>query len=470
MKQLFPILLLLFPVLSTAQGWERTYGVPGLRGAAEYSIQTADGGYVITGDHNCLGSSTNDCFPFLLKLDADGLEEWSLPFLDGNNGRGTAILETENQDLLFCGQTWTNAVLDRTSFIMKLDASGNEIWTTVLSDTMITDIERIFLLENGAYVLVGDMRVAGTNDSKGLLLRINEQGELTWRKEINSVLPIDNLNDAVLTSDNHIVVTGNLFKFDPIGSDFPFYIGKFNLAGEEIWHDTIGGDWNGGESLYENFNGEIIVANNYSPNQSSKINITKYDASGGKVWNQLLSGASGALSFPSVCPSDDNQIITASTVFGLPYLFQLDDNNGTILWEAAVDPMIDTIPEFKMSRFILNAADEGYLIVGSLAGDRPYMIKINGDGTTTSVRETAAKISTKVYPNPASTYMSIAIPSEFIGSEFIVYDYLGRTRYSGQLNSERAALNLKEFNAGFYTWALRKDFRLIDGGTLMIVK
>lgn len=82
---------------------------------------TADGGFAVTG-FNASGSDTKN---FILKIDADGNQQW-LKLLDSNGTEaGQAIHETQNGDLLVTG--W-DAFSGRYVYLSRLDALGNLIW------------------------------------------------------------------------------------------------------------------------------------------------------------------------------------------------------------------------------------------------------------------------------------------------------------------------------------------------------
>jgi len=59
-------------------------------------------------------------------------------------------------------------------------------------------------------------------------------------------------------------------------------------------------------------------------------------------------------------------------------------------------------------------------------------------------------LRTHVFPNPNSGTMSLAFDKKLIGSSFAILDEVGRTVYTGQLNSEQQKLDLPTLASGMY--------------------
>ncbi|MBT7996198.1 MAG: T9SS type A sorting domain-containing protein, partial [Bacteroidetes bacterium] len=55
-----------------------------------------------------------------------------------------------------------------------------------------------------------------------------------------------------------------------------------------------------------------------------------------------------------------------------------------------------------------------------------------------------------IYPNPASTILSIQIPLEFIGTKYIITDISGKLMLQGKLIYYTNQIEIKELADGFY--------------------
>jgi PKD repeat protein len=56
----------------------------------------------------------------------------------------------------------------------------------------------------------------------------------------------------------------------------------------------------------------------------------------------------------------------------------------------------------------------------------------------------------KSYPNPTSNELNLIVNSKFIGSQFVIYDKLGKSVLTGRLDSENTLISLQELAKGFY--------------------
>jgi hypothetical protein len=87
---------------------------------------------------------------------------------------------------------------------------------------------------------------------------------------------------------------------------------------------------------------------------------------------------------------------------------------------------------------------------------------------STPVSEAGEKV--KLYPNPATTYITIEIQKNYQkGMSIQVYHFLGRKMYESQNVGERTTLNLGDFSRGVYIYHVRdQNGRVIDTGKFQV--
>lgn len=109
--------------------WFKTFG--GSRQDRAYSIQeTADGGYVFTGEANSFGAGMADVY--LVKTDAAGNEIWSRTFGGAEIDGGDFVQQTRDGGYIVTGSRFSLCADDRCVYLLKADGDGNEVWSRSL--------------------------------------------------------------------------------------------------------------------------------------------------------------------------------------------------------------------------------------------------------------------------------------------------------------------------------------------------
>ena len=78
----------------------------------------------------------------------------------------------------------------------------------------------------------------------------------------------------------------------------------------------------------------------------------------------------------------------------------------------------------------------------------------------------------KLYPNPATTYITFDIQKNFQkGMSIQVFHFLGRKMYETQNIGEKTTLNLGEYSRGVYIYHVRdQNGKLVDSGKFQVSK
>jgi hypothetical protein len=107
--------------------WAQTYSYGGVTDRhAVYAItKTKDGGYVLagTGDWQVSGGTV----PWIIKIDSQGHEKWSLPYGQIPHNEFGAVLQTEDEGYLLA--------LTNSAMLLRTDSSGSEKWNMIYADT-----------------------------------------------------------------------------------------------------------------------------------------------------------------------------------------------------------------------------------------------------------------------------------------------------------------------------------------------
>jgi len=106
--------------------WTRTIG-GGLEDAGKSIIQSNDGGFVVGGSTNSFGAGLKDFY--ILKLDSTGFLQWQRTIGGSNTDECSSVVHTNDGNYAFCGETYSFTAGDFDCYVVKLDSIGNLMWT-----------------------------------------------------------------------------------------------------------------------------------------------------------------------------------------------------------------------------------------------------------------------------------------------------------------------------------------------------
>lgn len=102
--------------------WAKTIGGAGYD-AANYIVQTADGGYAMAGTTASFGAGNGDVY--VVKLDASGNLTWSRTIGGTANDQGNSIEQTADKGYAISGTTYSFGKGKGDIYFVKLDSNGN---------------------------------------------------------------------------------------------------------------------------------------------------------------------------------------------------------------------------------------------------------------------------------------------------------------------------------------------------------
>ncbi|MCP4133232.1 MAG: hypothetical protein GY754_19850 [bacterium] len=237
----------------TADGteeWSKTYG--GTGGDYLYSIrQTPDGGYIGTGIFS--GSAGYDCW--IVKLDAAGNEEWSKTYGGSGIDGGRSIEPTIDGGYIASGYVTVEATGTQKIWVLKLDASGNDVWSKLLGgegSDFGMEAQQVF---DGGYIVGGMTLGTDMTGSDGIIIKLDHQGNEVWSKQYGGE-ERDQINSIKPTVDGGYVAAGG---YGEVNTDV--WVFKLDYAGNMVWEQKYDrGPSDLAYSIDLTFDGGYIVA------------------------------------------------------------------------------------------------------------------------------------------------------------------------------------------------------------------
>jgi hypothetical protein len=238
--------------------------------------QTPDGGYLILGSSSSFGKGDNDIY--LVKVDAEGNEQWSRNYGGDKSDIGSALLLTNDGNYLILG-TSTNDEDFTDIMLLKVDQTGNQLWKREIGDKGFNEsgINIREDLDGNGYIIVGmtsrldngkypsNSHIPETDVSDIFIIRTDLNGQVVLPMTQgfngpdigNEVLPIKNS----IGVDEYVFIGTTTKYSDNIaenGSDILFFKNNKSLGGNvEL---ALGGTKNEtGRALCETMDGGFAL-------------------------------------------------------------------------------------------------------------------------------------------------------------------------------------------------------------------
>lgn len=187
--------------------WSRSYG--GAKSDRCFAVApAADGGYMLAGQTYSEGAGDRDAY--VLKTAADGELEWSRTFGGEASDVGHSITRTRDGDFVVTGYTTSFATGGDDPYLIRIDAHGETRWTRVLPLEGVAHTLTGDEAADGGFYLVGLFENPFAGVTAALLVRTDDEGHLSWRRDILPTRIGETFGYSVrATADGGCVFTGH---------------------------------------------------------------------------------------------------------------------------------------------------------------------------------------------------------------------------------------------------------------------
>ncbi len=329
--------------------WSKTYG--GSKDDRGQSvIQTADGGFAITGyamsDDG--DASNNEGFHdnWILKLDAQGGIEWEQSFGFSGHDHSYDLVQSDDGGLFFTGflditSARADGYVDKSYSLTrhgvgefwgtKLNAQGQLQWRKYFGGTNNDRAHAVVTGHDGGFVMAGfsesdDFDVSSPRGSYDFwAVKIDADGSLLWEHSYGGS-GIDIAQDIAKTSDGGYVIAGSTISTDGDismshgGSDV--WVITIDNNGALLWEKTYGGSgFDAAEGIEPTVDGGYIISgNSKSMDQDLSFNagendmwLLKIDALGTPVWQRSFGGADLDFGFDALETKEGHLLLVGET-------------------------------------------------------------------------------------------------------------------------------------------------------------
>jgi len=371
-------------------------------------IQSSDGGYVVAGYTKSFGAGDWDFY--VVKLDSSGNVLWTKT-IGGSKGDGAnSIVQSSDGGYVIAGWTESFGAGYEDIYVVKLDSSGNVVWTKTIGGSLTDVANSIIQSSDGGYVVAGGTLSFGAGGSDMYIVKLDSSGNVVWTKTIGGSKD-DVASSIIRSSDGGYVVVGytQSFREDDsdisddwddiyieddrdlfdggISEDRDIYVVKLDSSGNIVWTKTIGGSKDDvAYSIIQSSDRGYVVAGWTESFGAGWYDfyVVKLDSSGNVIWTKTIGGSFLDGGGSIIRSSDGGYVIAGGTAsFGAGfadfYVVKLD-SSGKVIWTKTIGGR-----SLDAANSIIQSSDGGYVVAGSTlsfgAGEFDfYVVKMDDNG------------------------------------------------------------------------------------------
>lgn len=225
--------------------WKRTYAGPGpaYGRAVGISVLPAHGGGYIVGAYTEDVESRYDDI-YILRTDEKGDTLWARTYGGDRMESFESMVRDEfSGGYLICARTYSDDWLGRGLLLMKIDDSGDTLWTRVYNppDLLVYGAQ-VDQTRDGGYILGAtvDLNTSswGWREYHIQVIRVDVAGDTLWTRLLGGA-GSDYCSDIIQTSDGGFALLGFTDSFG--AGYYDVYLVRMDASGDTLWTRTYGG-------------------------------------------------------------------------------------------------------------------------------------------------------------------------------------------------------------------------------------
>ncbi len=422
--------------------WAKSFG--GLNHETGLNIiELPDHGYGLIGTTESYGAGSADIY--FIRTDVNGDTLFTKVYGTVDNEKGTSFSTTTDGGFIICGKSSSmiSGTLVYKAILMRIDSSGNQVWTKLFGDTLFQEAQSVAQTNDGGFIVCGSRDFTASGNYDILLFKTDSMGNIQWSKTYGG-----NKGDASYTinlnTDGTYVLSGYTNSMG--------YGHAFKFAHENGF-------------VNNELTREIINNTNYQlGNDSTNIFLMKTDASGDTIWTRTYGDSLQEEAFLSHITSDGGYMLSGFSDYhnadsSQMLIIKTDSFGYSGCYEFTSHPVIvnDLLVENNITYSQTSGMDVASLVLTNtnrVILDSTYCL------LTTNVNEFSHLNSIKLFPNPTAKQLFVEILStdrkvnNRSNQNFIrVFNMIGEIIHvplSDDVNGNVFELNVSSLQQGMY--------------------
>jgi len=202
--------------------WTKTYGTDEMDYANDVQ-QTTDGGYIIAGAVNGYQDG------YLIRTDANGDSLWTRVFGGPLTEEFFSVKQTGDGGFIVSGKNMSEGAGDYDVWLVKVDADGEEQWSKVFGGEKKDQGFSVSITDDAGYFIVGytESFAHADEDSDMYWIKTNDNGDTLWTKSFGDIMDDGGLS-GLQTEDGGLVAAGYMYVS---GEQLNYYLVKMTEDG-----------------------------------------------------------------------------------------------------------------------------------------------------------------------------------------------------------------------------------------------
>jgi hypothetical protein len=293
-------------------------------------------------------------------------QTWKKTFGGDVDEFGSDIIETPENEYVITAYKSTKDYSESQAWLIKLDNSGDKIWSKTYGGNSWEGAESILLADDGGYIVGGWTESYGEGDSDYWLFKIDSSGKMIWDRTFGGKKS-DSCYSVGKCDDGGYILTGYSVSFSKGKSDV--WLVKTDSKGNKEWDRSYGGVENDGGMYVQQTNdmGYMIIGETRSYSEGYEdVWLIKTDSNGNELWNKTYGGKDSDMGYSGKEIGGGGYIIVGKTssfgsIYSQSMLFLVKtDENGNEIWNRYYGG-----ENYDDGHSVFETEDRGYIIGGT---------------------------------------------------------------------------------------------------------
>jgi hypothetical protein len=296
------------------------------------------------------------------RLDASGNTKWVKAFGGADYDWADFAIQCDDGEFLALGRTYHSGSGQDDYYVIKIDASGNSLWSKIFASRNEADADSIAQVVDGGYIIAGRTFSGDREEKEVFLAKTDLKGNYQWVHNFGREY-YEWGYSSIIAADGSYITVG---QDETPGVNTDFYLRKRNNDGKYAWSRSYGGgDYDWGYGIAAAAGGYVLAGLTYSfGNGNDDVYLVKVNEDGDEIWAKSYGGTGYDEAF-SICADRDKGFVAAGSTTswgngGHDVYVMSVDAKGNSLWPAVFGGAGN-----EAAYCINRNKDGGYIIAGA---------------------------------------------------------------------------------------------------------